>query len=64
LKKNEETGLWNYTEPDWEEFKRVINGGGPCNAERLAVRRTAEEKGRWVRAALLNKSEKYVTPLA
>jgi ring-1,2-phenylacetyl-CoA epoxidase subunit PaaA len=64
LKKNEETGLWNYTEPDWDEFKRVINGGGPCNAERLAVRRMAEEKGRWVRAALLNKSEKYVTPLA
>ena len=64
LKKNEETKLWDYTEPDWDEFKRVINGGGPCNAERLAVRRMAEEKGRWVRAALLNKSEKYVTPLA
>lgn len=64
LKKNEETGKWEYTEPDWEEFKRVINGYGPCNAERLAVRRMAEERGRWVRNALLNKSEQYVTPLA
>lgn len=64
LKKNEETGKWEYTEPDWEEFKRVINGDGPCNAERLAVRRMAEERGRWVRNALLNKSEQYVTPLA
>ena len=52
LRKNEETGRWEYTEPDWEEFKRVINGDGPCNKERLAVRRTAEERGRWVREAL------------
>jgi len=64
LKKNEETRQWEYTEPDWEEFKRVINGDGPCNEERLAVRRTAEERGRWVREALMTAEAKYVTPLA
>lgn len=64
LKKNEETGLWQYTEPDWEEFKRVINGDGPCNAERLAVRRMAEENGKWVANAIKNDEEKYVTPFA
>lgn len=64
LQKNEETGKWDYTEPDWEEFKRVINGDGPCNKERLAVRRTAEERGRWVRAALAHADAKYVAPLA
>ena len=64
LKKNNETGLWDYTEPDWDEFKRVINGDGPCNAERLAVRRTAEENGRWVVKALRRETEEYVTPLA
>lgn len=64
LKKNAETGKWEYTEPDWDEFKRVINGDGPCNAERLAVRRTAEERGSWVRHALLNPKAKYVRPLA
>ncbi len=64
LKKNPETGKWDYTEPDWEEFKRVINGDGPCNKERLAVRRTAEERGRWVREALRNPKAAYVTPLA
>lgn len=64
LTKNEETGKWTYTEPDWEEFKRVINGDGPCNKERLAVRRTAEEKGLWVRKALANVDAKYVAPLA
>lgn len=64
LNKNHETGLWEYTEPDWDEFKRVINGDGPCNAERLAVRRMAEEKGRWVRRAILGKNARYVRPLA
>ncbi len=64
LKKNEETGMWEFTEPDWEEFKRVINGDGPCNEERLAVRRMAEERGQWVRNALKSADMKYVTPLA
>lgn len=64
LRKNPETKLWEYTEPDWEEFKRVINGDGPCNAERLAVRRMAEEKGRWVRRAILKEEVEYVRPLA
>lgn len=64
LRKDEAIGTWNYSEPDWEEFKRVINGDGPCNAERLAVRRTAEERGAWVREALRKAEAQYVTPLA
>jgi ring-1,2-phenylacetyl-CoA epoxidase subunit PaaA len=65
LKKNDETGQWEFTEPDWAEFKRVINGDGPCNKERLAVRRTAEDNGAWVRRALAaNNKTEYVTPLA
>lgn len=64
LRKNTETGVWEYTEPDWEEFKRVINGDGPCNKERLQVRRWAEEKGAWVRKALLKAETKYTVPLA
>jgi len=63
LKKNE-VGKWEYTEPDWEEFKRVINGDGPCNKERLEVRRIAEERGKWVRDALKSPKAKYVMPLA
>jgi len=42
----------------------VINGGGPCNKERLEVRRIAEERGKWVRDALKAPSTAYVTPLA
>jgi ring-1,2-phenylacetyl-CoA epoxidase subunit PaaA len=52
LRKDSATGLWAYSDPDWDEFRRVINGQGPCNQERLAIRRLAHEDGAWVRAAL------------
>jgi len=64
LRKDPETGMWEFSDPDWSEFKRVINGDGPCNKERLAVRRMAEEQGAWVRRALAKPSAKYVAPLA
>lgn len=63
LRKNAD-GVWEFSDPDWNEFKRVINGDGPCNAERLAVRKFAEEAGRWVREALMNPKERYQVPLA
>jgi len=64
LRKDPVSGQWVYGDPDWDEFRRVINGDGPCNKERLAVRRTAEERGRWVREALRKADEQYVTPLS
>ena len=64
LRKNPETGRWEFSDPDWDEFFNVINGNGPCNKERLSVRKWAEENGRWVREALMNPSEKYRIPLA
>jgi ring-1,2-phenylacetyl-CoA epoxidase subunit PaaA len=63
LKKNED-GTWTYSDPDWDEFWAVVKGNGPCNKERIAVRRMAEERGRWVREALQNKDSVYVSPLA
>ena len=36
---------------DWNEFKAVLKGNGPCNEERIQARRTAHEEGRWVRDA-------------
>ncbi len=64
LHKDPETGKWVYSDPDWDEFFRVINGNGPCNKERLAVRKKAEMMGQWVRRALRNPRQQYVTPLA
>lgn len=52
---DETIGHWHYTQPDWEELKRVVNGDGPCNKERLAVRNKAHDDGRWVREALAAK---------
>jgi ring-1,2-phenylacetyl-CoA epoxidase subunit PaaA len=63
LRKNPDTGQWEYSDPDWDEFWRVINGNGPCNKERLAVRRWVEESGAWVRRALMKPEAQYVAPL-
>ncbi|RBQ15990.1 1,2-phenylacetyl-CoA epoxidase subunit A [Spongiactinospora rosea] len=51
LRWNEERGHYDFGEVDWAEFRRVIGGEGPCNAERIAVRRSAHEEGAWVREA-------------
>jgi ring-1,2-phenylacetyl-CoA epoxidase subunit PaaA len=52
LRYDEETGNWITGEIDWDEFWRVINGNGPCNAERMEARRAAHDDGQWVREAL------------
>lgn len=57
LRLNEETGNWEFTEPDWEEFFRVIRGHGPCNKQRIALRRFSYEQGHWVRNAILQGSK-------
>jgi ring-1,2-phenylacetyl-CoA epoxidase subunit PaaA len=51
LKWNEEKKGYDYSEPDWKEFKNVINGNGPCNKERLASRNNSHSNGAWVREA-------------
>ncbi len=48
-----ETGNWGFTEPNWDEFFRVIRGHGPCNRQRLALRRMSYEQGQWVRRAVV-----------
>ncbi|MGW9403412.1 1,2-phenylacetyl-CoA epoxidase subunit PaaA [Arthrobacter sp. NPDC055585] len=48
---NEETGKWEHGPLDWNEFKEVLAGRGPCNSQRLARRREAHEDGAWVREA-------------
>ncbi len=50
--KDPETGDWGFTEPNWDEFFRVIRGHGPCNQQRLALRRMSYEQGQWVRRAV------------
>ena len=48
---NEAQGHWDFGAVDWDEFKRVVSGDGPCNAQRVQRRRSAHEDGAWVREA-------------
>ncbi|HEV3358772.1 MAG TPA: 1,2-phenylacetyl-CoA epoxidase subunit PaaA [Pseudonocardiaceae bacterium] len=51
LKWNAERGHYDFGPIDWDEFKNVLRGNGPCNAQRIAQRRKASEEGAWVREA-------------
>jgi ring-1,2-phenylacetyl-CoA epoxidase subunit PaaA len=55
---DEASGHWAIGPIDWDEFKRVLAGGGPCNRERIRVRRKAHADGAWVREAALAYAEK------
>ncbi|MFQ5413941.1 MAG: 1,2-phenylacetyl-CoA epoxidase subunit PaaA [Phycisphaerae bacterium] len=63
LRFDDNTGQWRYTEPDWDEFKRVVRGGGPMSAVRVQTRRLAHEQGRWVREALAAAAAKRPIPI-
>ncbi|PQJ10844.1 1,2-phenylacetyl-CoA epoxidase subunit A [Flavipsychrobacter stenotrophus] len=51
LKWNEERGHYDFGAINWPEFYNVVKGNGPCNKQRLEARRSAWEKGQWVRDA-------------
>jgi ring-1,2-phenylacetyl-CoA epoxidase subunit PaaA len=48
---NEAKQGYDFSEPNWAEFKNVIHGNGPCNKERLKARNDAHSNGKWVRDA-------------
>jgi ring-1,2-phenylacetyl-CoA epoxidase subunit PaaA len=58
LKWNEERGHYDFGDINWDEFMQVVSGNGPCNKERVDARRTAKEKGMWVREAAMAHAEK------
>jgi ring-1,2-phenylacetyl-CoA epoxidase subunit PaaA len=51
LRWNDERGHYDFGEPDWEEFARMVRGEGDLPEQRLRVRREAHENGAWVREA-------------
>ncbi len=46
-----QTGHYRTGPINWEEFKQVVSGNGPCNAERIARRRAARDTNAWVTEA-------------
>ncbi len=51
LKWSADRGHYDFGKIDWDEFWRVVNGGGACNEERIAARIHAFDEGKWVREA-------------
>ncbi|MBE3555845.1 MAG: 1,2-phenylacetyl-CoA epoxidase subunit A [Firmicutes bacterium] len=55
LRKDEQTGRWSYTPPDWEEWKNVSNGHGPFSEYWLQKTKEEYYKHEWVRKLLEEK---------
>jgi ring-1,2-phenylacetyl-CoA epoxidase subunit PaaA len=64
LEFDEASGHYKFGEIDWQEFKDVLSGNGPCNRERMQVRRKAHEDGAWVREAAQAYAEKHAAKQA
>ena len=58
LRWNEEKQGYDFGAIDWDEFRRVVKGGGICSEARLAARRKAHAEGAWVREAARAYAEK------
>jgi ring-1,2-phenylacetyl-CoA epoxidase subunit PaaA len=58
LKWNEERGHYDFGDIDWDEFWKVVKGGGACNKQRLKDRNKAYKEGAWVREAAMANAEK------
>lgn len=58
LKWNEERKHYDFGAINWDEFWQVVKGNGPCNKQRLDVRRKAWEEGEWVREAAVEYARK------
>lgn len=46
-------GTYKHSDINWDEFWQVVNGNGPCNAQRLAHHIKYFNEGAWVRESAL-----------
>jgi len=58
MKWNAEKGGYDHGPIDWDEFWRVVKGGGVMNRDRIRDRKAAWDNGAWVREAALAHAEK------
>jgi ring-1,2-phenylacetyl-CoA epoxidase subunit PaaA len=52
LRWDDAAGQYHYSEPDWDEFRRVIRGEGPKSKTRLELRNRYHAQHAWVRDAV------------
>lgn len=60
LKYNPKTRGYEHGDIDWEEFKAVVSGNGPCNKQRMKARKDADINGKWVREAAEAYAKKHL----
>jgi ring-1,2-phenylacetyl-CoA epoxidase subunit PaaA len=60
LRWNAEREHYDFGPIDWAEFRAVLAGNGPCNAERVSRRKKAHEDGEWVRDAAAAHARKVI----
>jgi len=56
--KNDSKGGYDFGVIDWDEFWRVVKGGGVMNKDRITARKKAWDEGAWVREAAMAHAEK------
>jgi ring-1,2-phenylacetyl-CoA epoxidase subunit PaaA len=56
--KNGGKGGYDHGKINWDEFWRVVKGGGQMNRDRIKARKKAWDEGAWVREAALAHAEK------
>jgi len=61
LRWNADRGHHDFGAVNWAEFKEVVSGRGPCNAQRIAHRRAAHDDGAWVREAAAAYAAKHAS---
>ena len=61
LRWNPDREHYDFGPVDWDEFRAVVAGNGPCNAQRVAHRQAAHDEGAWVREAALAHAAKHRT---
>jgi ring-1,2-phenylacetyl-CoA epoxidase subunit PaaA len=64
LSYDEASGHYRYGDIDWQEFKNVLAGNGPCNRERMRKRCEAHANGAWVRDAAAAYAAKHAARAA
>ena len=53
LRFDEQTSLWEYTQPDLKKLLSVVTGHGPASQQRLSYRQMTYAENEWVRRAIL-----------
>jgi ring-1,2-phenylacetyl-CoA epoxidase subunit PaaA len=64
LRWNAERKHYDFGPIDWEGFKEVLAGNGPCNRQRIEHRRRVHAEGGWVRDAATAYADKHARPEA